>query len=267
MHILYLFVNILQIGEIFMENRKKHIMVKNPKIAIYLSLFEKPLKSGEVSNKLYGYLNTKVSTYLNQLENEGWVKHIRSKDYIRFKKGEKKDSRHSYYKATSKGLLTEINNRIIYLSKRHNSKKLLLLDNEMEKLESFLLGNSIKNYIADFIKYADKKEGRYFDKIITDLALHCLFKETVNVYLCNTTDNTSFYEKEFSKHDEPDKSYYLKKLEWDKLGLKLQSKLANLLENPSANHISYYFDNLLLLCEKLHDNKNKNINGNGHGLS
>lgn len=257
-----------------MENRKKTNNIKNPKEAIYLLLFEKPLNSSQISKELYKKFNTKVSTYLTELESDEWVKHIRSKDYVRFKKGEKKDSRKSYYEATSEGLFIEIHNRIICLSKKHKdglpalSKKLLLTDKEKDRLKDFLLSESIKEYVTDFINNVDKREGGYFDKIITDISLHCLYKETINAYIKNTTDNTAYYEKEFKKLDDPEKSKFLKCLEWDKLGLTLQSKLANLLENPSANQISYYFDNLILMTEAFNNKKIvREVNGNDHGLS
>jgi DNA-binding transcriptional regulator GbsR (MarR family) len=110
--------------------------LKNPKEAIYLMLFEKPMNLKEISRKLYGKHNTKVSTYLTELESDGWIKYVR--DYYRFKEGRKKDGRENYYESTPKGLLESINKDLNKLSKEYK-KDIILSQEQKDPSETILL--------------------------------------------------------------------------------------------------------------------------------
>jgi hypothetical protein len=239
--------------------------LKNPKEKIYLMLFEKPLNLSIISNRLYGKLNTKISSYLTELESDGWIEYKR--DYYRFKKGEKKDTRKNYYQSTSKGIIDSI------------SQDIQLNETEKQTLWDFFKNSYVKDYIKDILVYDInlKKENNPFKIIKQKIGLRCKFYEKTSLYYKQKTGIDKTNSEWIKESQEINKIYFKNSdrvrehLEWDKLGLKLLSKLSVLL-SPLDVDLDFYLDCLIMFVEfnkeqRLVDLNGSLSNGNSHGLS
>ncbi len=142
--------------------------LKNPKEQVYLLLFGAPMNFNEISKKLYGKKNTKVSSYLTELENEGWLEYKRN--YPRFIKGKKIDKRENYYISTYKGFFYTIQNKL------SNEDSENLTHEEEKKLKEFLKSKWFNDFINErFKKMIRDKEERTIDNFLQILSYHCMY--------------------------------------------------------------------------------------------
>lgn len=238
--------------------------LKNPKEKIYLMLFEKPLNLTEISNTFYGKLNTKVSSYLTELESDGWIEYKR--DYYRFKKGGKKDSRKSYYQSTSEGLFDSINN------------ELNIGENKRKTLSDFLNSDTIRNLVISYVNYNKifnseniKEKFNHIKTIKQHIGLMCLYRLKIEEF-CKKQDLNAVFVSE-TKVDAAmiNKRPLIIDIsmdEWKKLGKDLQKKLSYLAV-PLVDEINFYYDRLISIVEGFYTNisVSKGEVTNGHGLS
>ncbi len=111
---------------------------KNIKEAICVQLFEKERNVGDISDILYGKRNTRISSYITELLKDGWIEPVH-KHYL-FKRGEKKDRREKYYKATPKSIIDSINGDV-------SLNKI-----QRRKLESLFEKTNLIDYIVEVLK-------------------------------------------------------------------------------------------------------------------
>lgn len=225
--------------------------LENPKETLCLLLYKQPLTIEEISTTLYGSRNSRVSGYIKDLVKKNWIK-------IEL---DKQDYRKKVCHVTSKGIFDNINNNIDDLAKYYQKSTLKLTSDEKVKLRTFLNGSAFREFVIGYVDSIDfKKVTNDFSTIIEDLALHCLFLETIDVYYQNKTgiDTTdpNIIKKvlmQLKVQDKEKTERIIEKIEWAKLSLPLISKLANLLKRPSVSTLAWYFDQTIQFVEKTND--------------
>ena len=173
--------------------------LSEPKKLIYVLLYNKPMNVGDISNHLYGERNSKVSVWLHEMRDDGWIKEVsyeeRKKDENgKFKKGTKKDIRYKYYISTAKGLYDDILNELDGLKilevDTNELKKITFTKEEKDNLLKFLEGKWFRKFISSttdtkqFLK--DKDIFKTLHTIIGHRCIHLfmgnrLYKEKWNI--------------------------------------------------------------------------------------
>lgn len=93
--------------------------ITNLQEKICLMIYNEPKKVGKISDEIYGKRNTRISAYITELKDKGWIEEIKYSDMIRnkygqFKNGTKKDERKRFYRSTPKFIIDNIDVNISF---------------------------------------------------------------------------------------------------------------------------------------------------------
>jgi len=136
----------------------------NPKEAICLIIYEKPLNVESICNKLYEKKrNSRVNILLRELRDMGWIKPIPLYDM-----------RNHYYQSTPKFILDIIESHIeLDPIDRKKIKRIIASDSFKTYIEKFTNDNHFKNYMF------------YSSLIIDTFTYFSTFSQVYGQYLCN----------------------------------------------------------------------------------
>lgn len=166
----------------------KKNFIGDAKEVICVIIYGTPMNIKKISDELYNKRNTKVSTYKEELKNNGWIREIdyyeRIKDKNgRFKKGTIKDKRESYYITTTKCLIDKINEYVGGLKR-----------SEMEKLDVLFSSDGFKIFMKNF---SSKKPYQGLDRVIFSIGLFSVYADILLADFKNTTGLKSYVVKKW----------------------------------------------------------------------
>lgn len=235
--------------------------LQNPKEAIYLLLYLKPLSLEKISETLYGSRNARVSEYVNKLRRKKWIK-IKTEN----------DMRKKVCYATYRGFYDSILQSL-------KDVNISLETKEKKTLRAYLKSELFRSEIMDLYADIDLKKGNYNLSFVKEiLSFSLMYALYMNQYMTeylgiNISDKKIFFDtiiEAIKQKRTINKSI----VAFQFLGYPLSEKLSKMM-GVRSSYLHIVFDHLISHIDRItkahYSNADFvtsfNVNGNGHGLS